>query len=845
MTSRRCAASGAGVALAVAFACVTVHADAASDFSTAPMLVDGKIPAPNVLLAIDGDLQPAQFPQAVRRSFGAERAPDASMRLGWQVGQRCEALPDNGALCVGHNAPRSLDDARRNELAALFDALAADSTRQLAGTSAGSLLAKAQAYLQGDVQANPRLACRTSHVLLATPIQDAGDTAPSAPPAPSVRRIDTSRTDATGQLSEAVDNLLAQSWSLRTRTIASLAASSNFTPATTAAPMIFASRFDAARWSGDVSVQALGDTSSSLPAWGQRDDDTTLAHTSASLLDKRTPTTRLILTSHGASGKLFATPFRWAQLAPSQQAALSDGDSLGEQRLDYLRGERNGEQSNGGGFRNRDSRQGDSVNSALWHLPGRPASNLTPARAPMLFLGGNDGMLHAFSADTGAELFAYVPQGAYASLAQLARPSYRHAYLVDGSPWTADMIDESGRSRTLLAGFMGAGGPGYFVLDVTDPVEGLAEADAATRLVLLDTTASQDPDIGRITGAPVSETSGTWQIARLNNGRWAVVIGNGYGSARQQAVLLIQFLDGARELLKLQAGEAGSNGLAAARLVDLDGDRVPDAAYAGDLQGALWKFDLAGRDAGNWKLASGGKPLLMAHDAKGMAQPITAAPLVIPHPAGGRMVVVGTGRLLSDADRSDASTQSIYGVLDAGDAGDAGMAPADRSSLVQQAVAPEPVGMSSGRLLWTSTQQAVAAKPTTTSRGWYLDLPMAGERVIANPQRFDGKLVDVLSLAPSAAFRQTTLPESCEPPATRIFRTTLNALDGARPESQLYGDVMAALNASRIELGSAPSIQLKRAGQERTITFGEGTPQETSRRRLDFVARRAGWRQLQ
>ena len=834
----------ATLALTLASAAARTEPAAPPAFSTAPMLVDGRLPVPNVVLAIDGGQHAAQLSEAIRSGFAADHAADQSMRLAWQVARQCEALPDSSALCRGNNALQPLDDTRRSELASLSASLAASGLQQHSGSSATSLLNEARSHLRRaahDAEPNPsRLGCRKGHVLLATPFQDPAtqpeDLAASGAdgPPPSLWRIDTRTDDVAPRLGAAVDTLLAESHSLPTQTIASLAAGYSMTG--TAPDALFASRYDAARWSGEVVAQAIGATGS--PLWGMR-DDTALPHTSASLLDKRDPATRTILTSVGTGDALAGAAFRWEQLAPWQQAALNAGDTLGAERLNYLRGDRAGEQSSGGSFRNRTSRQGDSVNSSLWYLPGT-AGTPAPPRDPLLFLGTNGGMLHAFSAHTGAEEFAYVPQGAYAGLAVLTGASYQHRYLVDGSPWTAEVTEESGRNKTLLAGFMGAGGRGYFVLDVTSPIGSEADTAAAARMVVLDTTAGEDPDIGHITAAPVREATGTRQIARLNNGRWALVIGNGWGSERGQAALLIQFLDGPRELIKLPAGEAGSNGLSAARLVDLDGDQAPDVAYAGDLQGHLWKFDLASSEPTQWKVASDGKALLLARDATGRAQPITAAPLTVPHPAGGRMVVLGTGRLLSDGDRGDDAVQSIYGILDADDSG---LAPAGRSSLVQQVMAPEPVGTVSGRRLWTSSDNPAPPKGDATSRGWYVDLPAAGERVVANPLRFDGKLVDVLSMAPSAAFRQATLPESCDPPDTQHFRTTLNALDGARPKSQLYGEPAATLNASRIELGSAPTLQIKHATQERSIGF-DGT-EGPVRSRLDFVARRAGWRQLQ
>ena len=63
----------------------------------------------------------------------------------------------------------------------------------------------------------------------------------------------------------------------------------------------------------------------------------------------------------------------------------------------------------------------------------------------------------------------------------------------------------------------------------------------------------------------------------MNNGKWAVVMGNGYNSTSERPVLLSQYLDGDRALVKMAAAAAGtanavSNGLSAPRLVDIDGN---------------------------------------------------------------------------------------------------------------------------------------------------------------------------------------------------------------------------------------------------------------------------------
>jgi type IV pilus assembly protein PilY1 len=818
--------------------------------STAPMLVDGKLPAPNVFVAIADGGHGADLKAALDSAFGSQRIADGGINLGWQASQQCEALPDGGALCHERNAPAPLDHARRVELSEFAQRLANGAARRAESPSAQTLVDTAQAYLTsspsaGKRSATPILKCRKSHLLLATrqgddavePKQDS--TAQEADrPKLSIHGIGTGTGDLVRSMSEAVDTALSESQSLPTRTIASLAAAP---VAASAAPVtVFAARYDANRWSGEVAAQTHDGGNGAAP-WGAR-EGSSQPHTTASLLDRRDPDTRVTVSSKGEGDAFRAIAFQWQQLAPSQQAELNGVDDLGQQRLQYLRGDRSAEQSSGGIFRDRESRQGDSVNSGLWHVAGREAKGDTPATPAMLYVGSNDGMLHGFFAQSGAEAFAYVPQGVYAHLAALTRPQYRHQYSVDGSPWTAEM-PQAGGTKTLLAGSLGAGGRGYFVLDVSNPT-GFSESEqAGAKVPMLDTTASADPHIGHIVGEPVqdrADPSRSQQITRLNNGRWALILGNGYGSEKQSAMLLIQYLDGARELMKLSAGTAGGNGLSTVRLLDKDGDRVPDVAYAGDLLGNLWKFDLRSASADDWKVAFGGQPLFRARDANGKPQPITAAPVSMPHPAGGHMIVLGTGRLLTDADRGESATQSIYGIHDRDDAGPVAEG---RSALVQQSIEPAPVGTASGQQLWTSTNHAVPTSGDLAKRGWYVDLPVVGERVIANPREYDGKLVDVVSMAPPAAFMNATLQESCEAAAIRNFRTTLNALDGARPRSQLYGEPGTAPNAaSRIELSGQPTAPLKSAGKERAIRF-DGS-EEATRHRLGLVARRAGWRQL-
>jgi type IV pilus assembly protein PilY1 len=261
-----------------------------------------------------------------------------------------------------------------------------------------------------------------------------------------------------------------------------------------------------------------------------------------------------------------------AQKDKLKLTAADKVDNKGQERVDYLRGDRTKEASQSGGiFRDRGSRLGDIVNSNIWYT-GKPASGYSMngyyafrsnanggkgGRTPMVYVGANDGMLHGFAASNGTELMAYIPQGiAEGDLRKLTDTNYDHQYFVDGSPFTGDaFIGSTPAWTTVLVGTLGAGGKGYFVLDVTDPAN-FTVANAGA-LVLTDTTKSSDPDLGHIISPPLVDSAvdnKSRQIVKMNGpsgGRWAVVLGNGYNSINEAPVLVIQYLDGDKEIKKL------------------------------------------------------------------------------------------------------------------------------------------------------------------------------------------------------------------------------------------------------------------------------------------------------
>ncbi|RYH34551.1 MAG: pilus assembly protein PilY, partial [Alcaligenaceae bacterium] len=512
--------------------------------------------------------------------------------------------------------------------------------------------------------------------------------------------------------------------------------------------------YDAAGWTGSVvaykvnagtgSVETTGlwGTEPAVPATATTPAIPAHPTSTASIMDRTgfAPASRLVLSNQTTGAVSSGIAWTWANLDDSKKILLNtlDGtlDALGEARLAYLRGDRSQE---GSPFRVRGSRHGDIVNSKVWRMPGYYLGSKTGSttRPSMLYVGANDGMLHGFDAANGQEKVAYVPEGLHAHLAELTRPGYLHRYYVDGSPFTADV--NIGGWKSYLAGFPGAGGKGYFILDVTNPAT--FSGTAPSGLVVLDNTATSDADVGHILNAPVTEQTNekiATQITRMNDGRWALVTGNGYNSSSEKAVLLVQYLDGNKELRKIVADSAGGNGngLSAPRLIDLNGDGTADIAYAGDLKGKLWKFNLSSATASEWNVAFGGTPLFSA----ATSQAITTAPAWMFHPDGGLMLMFGTGRSLTDSDRVDLSQQAIYGIRDATSFKLAGAlvslgtennAVTGIGDLVAQTIGNATSGTATtGNQLFTLSSNTVNFTGANAKKGWYLNFPRAKERSI-------------------------------------------------------------------------------------------------------------------
>lgn len=339
-------------------------------------------------------------------------------------------------------------------------------------------------------------------------------------------------------------------------------------------------------------------------------------------------------------------------------------------------------------------------------------------RRTMVYVGANDGMLHAFNAGwydrdsrgyrefkdeqgdaigwtLGQEVWAYVPYNLLPHLHLLTNPLYglrdgAHLFMVDQSPYVFDakiFADDdthpNGWGTVLVVGFRTGGGtvkvypnpsdqtveetmrPAYLIFDITDPEQPpvlLAEF-------------SHDK-LGMSFSEPTALTVGDdWYLA-FGSGPSATPSGVKSVVSEQNAHLFLLDLK-ERELVSgdaLDLGETNSfvGDIAAA---DFDLDATTDALYFGTARGvdALGSNGLPGSDGVlEWsgklmrtRIQSGSNSSTPAWKSEVMfdaLRPIPYRPSISFDRKLNRWIHIGTGRLFTAADTVDATVQSLFGL---------------------------------------------------------------------------------------------------------------------------------------------------------------------------------------
>jgi len=552
---------------------------------------------------------------------------------------------------------------------------------------------------------------------------------------------------------------------------------------------VYQARFVAGEWSGDLWSYKVDNVN--LPVWKASEQ-------------LPAPAARNIVFGNGSGGKNFV----WSELSAAQQKALGNDQNV----LDYVRGERSKEKKNGGLMRDRTSALGDLVNSSpelvsepvdmSYHRYSWAGANsyrnfiegTAKNRTPAIYVGGNDGMLHGFNADTGRELLAFIPAAVLAPLSgsngnanilkKYSEQNYQHQFSVDGSPTVVDVYDGS-KWRSILIGSMGRGGNSLFALDVTNPDQFSGTS------VLWDKAFAE---LGVYLGEP--------QVYRMANGSWAIVAGYGLNnSVDQSGLLVIDVLTG-NVIKNLPTGKgsgADSNGMSEISVLDVDDDGNADWVYGGDLHGHVWKFDLSATSASSWIIANSGQPLFSAKDGSGKRQMITGGVMANVDPKTGKAwVFFGTGRYLNQDDPSNIEQQTMYGIID-------GPTVSSRAEL-------------DARVITTvGDKRVVTYTPNLTAnkKGWYMDLADSRERIVDVPSMLAGDLV-----------LNTTIPDTnvCNPSGSGYIMA-LNPYTGSRLKKIFFdasGDKKFDNNDQVTVAGTATDVSgIKVGSLNSVVTFAK------------------------
>jgi type IV pilus assembly protein PilY1 len=591
-----------------------------------------------------------------------------------------------------------------------------------------------------------------------------------------------------------------------------------------------------------------------------------------------TPVTRTVYTV-GSSGLV---PFAWDNLTSAQQdyfkaphidyvsssegltqfctvgasclTAAAQTAAQGQPLVDYLRGDRTNE---GTYFRSRQHVLGDIVSSEARYVKA-PLLNYTDpgydgfktakaSRAATVYVGSNDGMLHAFDADTGQERWAFIPSAVLPSLYQLADSDYanKHRYFVDGTPEVGDICPSAPGSdctaddwRTIIVGGLNQGGKSFYALDITDP--------ASPHL------------LWEFTNAQLGYTYSNPRITKLHDGTWAVIVASGYNNADGVGRLFVLNASTGALITTISTGvgsAASPAGLAklSARAPNSSVNNTVEEVYGGDLLGNVWRFDVndmigaPGTDA---------QLLVQLQDADGNPQPITAKPTVA-SVGSSPMVMVGTGRYLGLSDLPDTRTYTMYGIKDKLDSTTLPTPRSAGSNFVQQimvdgqcpAGAPASI-CSPGQVVRTSATNPV---DWGVKNGWYVDFILGGERSVTDPTLALGTLV-FTTIKPQSSTTGTIL--GCTGNDTAVnaksYLYYLDYLTGGPVDGtgNVAGEELCTCIATRPSVvktqgGSVEGIiRMSGGGTSEGTDMGVSNRQELPVNPEGGVARRISWRVL-
>jgi type IV pilus assembly protein PilY1 len=555
----------------------------------------------------------------------------------------------------------------------------------------------------------------------------------------------------------------------------SIASGSISTSTFAAGGYTYTGKFEPKDWSGDVLAYPV-----SAPGGSVTIDTKNPKWSAAAVMNAKpnsyfTDTRKVVAGgSKGNNGEVAAYDFKWSSMADDAMKAALDkpsatatrADGLAKDRVSYLRGDKSQE---GSIFRSRTSLLGDIVNSPVVYSKEfgdnintaayKTFKEANKARPAALFVGANDGMFHAFDAEKGEELFAYIPSWLASKLPALTDPTYnssKHQSYVDGKTDITEALVADKWKTVLLSG-TGGGGQGVFALDVSNPASFNKDS------VMWEFTDRDDADLGNVIGTPkiaklqTNLKSSKTKTSTPEYDYFAIVpsgvnnfVADGYASKTNKPHLFILSLSKAagdkwvegKNYYKIEMPTDDNLSKKVSPGV-INFDAVTGAAgeidklYMGDLHGKLWKLDFDSasgvKTLNSLKFSdltgdTSGKPLFVAEDNAGNVQPIVMTPKLVYGPNRSTIVMFGTGKYLeaSDNDLKPVRTQSVYAIDDLLTSGKQPRVIEGRDFLEKGTAKDGVVTIAS--FVWG---RASSTSDKTQRSGWYFDFPAAGERQIS------------------------------------------------------------------------------------------------------------------
>lgn len=348
-------------------------------------------------------------------------------------------------------------------------------------------------------------------------------------------------------------------------------------------------------------------------------------------------------------------------------------------------------------------------------------------RDTMIYVGANDGMLHAFYESNGQERWAWVPNAVLGTLKDITKG---HRYSVDLTVKAADIDLSSDGSnwKTIVVSGLRKGGYHYFAIDVTDPDNPLHKWE--------------------ITDNNMGQTWSTPRFGRLNiNGTATSVlfVGGGYSTTENKGnrVYIIRVSDGT-VLKEITVGTSTNNvpseiqpirygenqyhqplDYQTRALVDSKLKGNIEVAYFGDTGGTLWKLNALNADA-DWN------PQLVTLYAPASPRPIFHAPAVATRIKGctRRFVLFGTGSELA-GEVIDGATQDYFYEIEDRDWLDGTMDGIDNDGdgCTDESDEAELIGDGAHNPSWTTSER----NNGRFRENWKYTFPL-GEKVLSDPK---------------------------------------------------------------------------------------------------------------